>query len=109
MKRLMRMTLVLLAVCSLVLLSACGPKVDYRSAEAVEKALNAGEKLDGKIGRVKVNKVTDSGLGYVAEAGEHLNFYSVNDPMIKDGSTITVRIDTATNLLGVWMITYTKV
>ena len=93
MKRIGRILLAMLAVLSCVMLAACGPKVDYSSAEAVEKALNDGENLEGKLVRVKITKVESSALGYSAQAGEHLNFYSVTDPMIKDGSTITVRID----------------
>ena len=109
MKRFVRIILAALLVLSLAGLAACGPKVDYKNAEAVEKALRAGEKLDGKIVKVKINKVEKTELGWSARAGEKLSFFSVTDPMIKDGSTITVRIDTIVNLLGTYVITYTKV
>ena len=109
MKRFLRITMVLMAVMSMVLLSACGPKADYKNAEAVEKALKDGEKLEGKIVRVKITEVTKTEVGYSAKAGEHLSFFSLVDPAIKDGSTITVRVDTVVNLFGTYVITYTKV
>lgn len=108
MKKFLRIVLALVAVMSMVLLSACGPKADYRNAEAVEKALKAGEKLEGKVVRVKITEVAKTEVGYSARAGEHLSFFSLVDPAIKDGSTITVRVDTVVNLLGTYVITYTK-
>ena len=96
------------------LLLSCGASkkvsIDYGNAEAFEKALNAGENLEGKVVQfTAVDFRPDSMLGYNVWAGEHLNFISSRNPDIKAGDTVTVKALTIESSLGSWIITYEKV
>ncbi len=97
----------LVALLALVL-CACGDEaVDYSSAEDFEKALNAGESVEGKIVSFKVGTVTpDGALGHTIWAGEHLNFINSKDPGVKEGDTLKVKITKATDMLGSWILAY---
>lgn len=94
----------------LVTLTACGSaasKPDYTEAKA-ESALNAGKDLKGKTVQFKVDKVEpNSALGYNLQAGKHLNFVSQENPDVKKGSTVIVKVKKVANTLGSWVITYT--
>lgn len=67
--------------------------IDYGDAESFEAALNAGEKLEGKIVRfVAYEYHPDSGVGCNIWAGEHLNFVSDSDPGVRANDTVIVRV-----------------
>lgn len=107
MKKLLAILLSLTLVLSLV---ACGEKVevtpDY-DVVAFEQALNNGENLTGKTVVVTVNElVPNSAFGYNIQAGEHLNFCSPDNPNVKVGDTITVKVGEVTSMLGSYVISY---
>ena len=107
-KRAAALVLVLCVVFSLALY-ACKSKneADYTDAAEFEKALNEGRNVKGKTVRFQVEELSpDSPFGFCLLAGEHLNFCSLNDPGIKEGQTITVKVTEVTNLLGSWVIYY---
>lgn len=82
-------------------------KADFGSAEDFEAALNAGQDLTGKTVTFKVKSVhPDSILGHNLWAGEHLNFISDEDPGIKSGDIVTVKVTKISNSLGSWIIHY---
>lgn len=109
----MKKTLVLIISIILILsmcfaFTSCG-KVDYESAEALEEALNAGEDCEGKIAVIKVVEYNPTGaLGYTIWSGEHLNFISAENPKVKEGDEIKVKITKVKSLLGSWIINYEK-
>ena len=73
----------------------------------VEKLLNDGEDVEGKIVRFEVDEVRKNALGYyVIWAGDHLNFMSEDDPDVKEGEKVTVEITEVQNVLGSWIISY---
>lgn len=91
---------------------ACGKEVilDYGDASAFEKALNAGENLEGKTVQFEAMELhPDSASGYNVWAGEHLNFISSRNPDIKAGDIVTVRATEIESALGSWLIKYEKV
>ncbi|WP_225046998.1 hypothetical protein [Lacticaseibacillus kribbianus] len=106
-----KVVLTVLTVLSfLLVLTACsGAKAaDYPTAAKAEAALNAGKKLDGKTVSFKVTKVEPkSVLGYNLQAGEHLNFVSQDNPGVKKGDVVTVKVKKAGNVLGSFVISYT--
>ena len=84
--------------------------IDYGDAESFEKALNAGENLEGKVVRFTALEFhPDSAVGYNVWAGKHLNFISSRNPDIKAGDTVVVRTSEITSSLGSWFIKYEKV
>lgn len=92
--------------------AACGNKeaktADY-STEQAEKALNDGEDITGKTVNVEVdNLVPDGTLGYTIWSGEHLNFVSSENPDVKKGDTMIVKVKEVTSTLGSYIITYDK-
>ena len=85
-------------------------KVDYPNVEDFEAALNAGEDLTGKTVTFTVLEVhPSSAFGYNLYAGEHLNFVSSKNPGVKEGDTITVKVEEVNSILGSWIISYKKV
>ena len=114
MKRFLAILVSLVLVLSLV---ACGgnagndsnaeAKPDYEDVVTFESALNAGEDLTGKTVAFTVNElVPDSAFGYNIHAGEHLNFCSPNNPGVKTGDTLTVKVTEVTSMLGSYLIGY---
>lgn len=111
MKKLLAILMSFTLVLSLV---ACGGntevKPDYEDTVAFEEALNDGEDLTGKTVVVTVNElVPDSAFGYNLQAGEHLNFCSPDNPNVKAGDTITVKVTEVTSMLGSYIISYEMV
>ncbi|WP_203624616.1 hypothetical protein [Lacticaseibacillus sp. 866-1] len=100
----------LVAVLSvLFVLTACGQKqADYPTAAKAESALNASKELKGKTVTFKVKKVEpSSAFGYNLETGKHLNFVSTDNPDVKKGDTVTVKVKKVASTLGSYVITYT--
>lgn len=82
--------------------------LDYESAEIFEKALNDGEKVNGKTVRFDVLEYKpDSAMGINCWSGEHLNFISESELDVSKGDII---IGCVTNepskTLGSWKIKY---
>lgn len=105
---------ILLVFTVAVSLTACGQntgfKVDYENSEVFEEALNKGEQLEGKTVTFMVSEVVpDSAFGYNLQAGEHLNFCSANNPGVKAGDTVTVKITEVTSMLGSYILNYEKI
>jgi len=88
-------------------LASCGQKkADYTAAKA-ETALNAGKDIEGKTVSFTVKKVVpDSAFGYNLETGKHLNFTSSENPKVKKGDKVTVKVKKVTSMMGSWIITY---
>lgn len=93
-------------------LTACGasqPKADYTEAQA-EKKLNAGDDIKGKTIKIKVQKLDPkSAFGYNIQAGKHLNFVSNENPNVKKGDSLIVKVKKVESTLGSFVITYSKV
>src|SRR5581483_4559361 len=93
------------------LLVGCGSakqpaKPDY-TTEQVEAALNKGDNVVGKTVSVKVETVVpNSAFGYNIEAGQHLNFVSSENPNVKTGDTIVVKVTKVQSALGSYIINY---
>jgi predicted RNA-binding protein with TRAM domain len=97
--------LILFALCS------CSTKqsvtLDYANAQDFEAALNNGDDLTGKTVSVTISEVIpDSAFGYNLTAGEHLNFCSTENPNVKAGETITVKVTKVESMLGSYIISY---
>lgn len=83
-------------------------KADYSGTKA-ETALNSNKNIDGKTVKFKVNKVEpNSEFGYNLETGKHMNFASSDNPNVKKGDTVTVKIKQAKSFVGSWIISYTN-
>lgn len=94
-----------------ILLASCGNKTvraDYSTKQA-EAALNAGKDLKGKTVNVTVNRLEpSSAFGYNIETGKHLNFVSEDNPHVKKGQKLVVKVKKVTSQLGSFIITYDK-
>jgi predicted RNA-binding protein with TRAM domain len=93
-------------------LAGCGTggtvKADY-TTEQFESALNKGDNLVGKTVSVKVEKlVPNSTFGYNIEAGKHLNFVSTDNPNVKQGDTVILKVKKVESVLGSYVISYDK-
>ena len=104
-----------IAAVTLMLTTGCGrttaqaTKPDFADAAAFETALNNGDDVKGKTVTFKVNElVPNSALGYNLQAGEHLNFVSAENPGIKAGETVTVKVTKVESMLKSWIIAYEK-
>lgn len=111
MKKLFTIILAFVLTLSLV---ACGGnteiEVDYENATAFEEALNKGEEMTDKTVAFTVNElVPDNAFGYNLQTGEHLNFCSTNNPGVKVGDTITVKVTEVSSMLGSYIINYEMV
>lgn len=88
-------------------LFSCGVNADYKDAEGFESALNSGEELSGKTVTFTVNKIApNSAFGYNLQAGEHLNFCSPSNPDVKEGDTLTVKVESVKSVLGSYIVYY---
>ena len=85
--------------------------LDYGDEQAFEAALNNGDDLVGKTVVFKAGEIhPDSKLGYNIWSGEHLNFVSKDDPGIKVGDSVAVRITKVENMFtDSWVLNYEKV
>jgi predicted RNA-binding protein with TRAM domain len=104
--------LFVLLSCFLILalaLVGCGKtKVDFTTKQ-FETALNKGENVEGKTVSVKVNKIVpNSVFGYNIEAGKHLNFVSNDNPDVKKGETVILKVKQVKSTLGSYIIYYEK-
>lgn len=113
-KTMKKLLAILISLTLVLSLAACGEnteiKPDYENAVSFEQALNDGEDLTGKTVTVTVNElVPDSAFGYNIQAGEHLNFCSPDNPGVKAGDTITVKVTEVTSMLGSYVIGYEMV
>lgn len=83
-------------------------KLDYADAASLEKALNDGVKVNGKIIQFDVVEYKpDSALGINCWSGEHLNFISEEELDVGKGNIIVGRIiEEPTKTLGSWVIHY---
>jgi ribosomal protein S17 len=95
-----------------LLLAGCGTsktiKADYTTTQ-FETALNKGDNLNGKTVSVKVdNFVPNSAFGYNIEAGKHLNFVSSDNPNVKKGDILIVKVTKVASALGSYVISYEK-
>lgn len=89
-------------------LTGCGgsEKADY-TTEEFETALNQGVNVDGKTVLVEVlDFKPNSKLGANIHAGEHLNFISLENPGVKKGDKVLVKVRKTGNLLGSFIIDY---
>lgn len=60
--------------------------------------------------RIKVKEFhPESKLGYNIWAGEHLNFISSDNPDVKEGDSITIKVTKVEKMLGSWIIKYKKI
>lgn len=102
-----KLLLVIVSLSCLFMLAGCGQKkADYTAAKA-ETALNAGKDIEGKTVSFTVKEVVpDSAFGYNLEAGKHLNFTSSENPKVKKGDKVTVKVKKVTSMMGSWIITY---
>jgi predicted RNA-binding protein with TRAM domain len=96
----------------LLLLAGCGSnktvKADYTTKQ-FETALNKGDNLEGKTVSVTVNKlVPNSAFGYNIEAGKHLNFVSPDNPNVKKGDKLILKVTKVASALGSYVISYEK-
>lgn len=102
---------ILISLALVLSLAACGGntevKPDYDDVVTFEQALDNGEDLTGKTVVVTVKEfVPDSAFGYNIQAGENLNFCSANNPGVKAGDTVTVKVSEVTSMLGSYIISY---
>ncbi|QCQ04115.1 hypothetical protein FAX13_05670 [Ligilactobacillus animalis] len=102
-----KLVLFIVSLSCLFMLASCGQKkTDYTAAKA-ETALNAGKDIEGKTVSFTVKEVVpDSAFGYNLEAGKHLNFTSSENPKVKKGDKVTVKVKKVTSMMGSWIITY---
>lgn len=108
MKRFMSFFVVLIVIClSLVACSNEPVVIDYPNVSDFEAALNAGEDLVGKTVTFTVKEfVSDSAFGYNLQAGEHLNFCSTDNPGMKTGDTVSVRVISVKSIMKSFIIEY---
>ena len=83
-------------------------EIDYSDAASFEKALNDGEKVNGKVVQFDVIEYKpDSALGINCWSGEHLNFISDEELDVKKGDIVIGRVKKEpTKALGSWRISY---
>ncbi len=83
-------------------------KLDYADAASLEKTLNDGVKVNGKIVQFDVVEYKpDSAMGINCWSGEHLNFISEEELDVGKGNIIVGRItEEPTKTLGSWVIHY---
>lgn len=94
------------------LLSACAneTKVDFTNEADFESALNAGDDLTGKVVTITVDTlVPNSVCGYNIQTGDHLNFCSTNNPGVKEGDSITVKVTEISSMIGSYLIQYEQI
>jgi predicted small lipoprotein YifL len=100
---------ILVALLVIISFTGCGSKPDY-TEEKAEAALNDGKDLKGKTVKIKVTEFIEDGpLGHTIQAGEHLNFISSENPKVKAGDELIVKIKAVESALGSYLIDYEKV
>ncbi|MBQ8317249.1 MAG: hypothetical protein IJX85_11680 [Lachnospiraceae bacterium] len=81
--------------------------IDYENAELYETALNEGRETIGNIVKFEVVEYHPGSIaGYNAWAGEHLNFISQEDVMLKSDDVVTGRVVSVKQEIGSWFIEY---
>jgi predicted RNA-binding protein with TRAM domain len=92
-----------------LVLAGCGTvKPDYTTKQ-FETALNKGDNMEGKTVSVEVSKIVpNSAFGYNIEAGKHLNFVSTDNPNVKKGDKVILKVKQVKSVLGSFIITYEK-
>jgi len=94
-----------------MLLTGCGKenvKPNYTTKQ-FETALNKGENLEGKTVSVEVDKVVpNSAFGYNIQTGKHLNFVSTENPDVKKGDKVVLKVEKVESALGSFIISYEK-
>ena len=108
MKKLFKITvLVITMFCLTFVVTACGQKKADYTAKTAESALNAGKDIEGKTVKFKVEKLEpNSAFGYNMEAGKHLNFVSSDNPKVKQGDTVFLKVKKVTSTMGSYVISY---
>ena len=97
-----KVKMILACLFGMFVLTACAKAVepDYTTQEA-EAALNDGDDLEGKTVEITVDAYEPSGtLGYTIQTGEHLNVVSNENPKVKVGDTLVVKINKVENVLN---------
>ena len=90
-------------------LAGCGKAKPEYTEQDFEQALVAGENLDGKTVEIVVKELKpQSAFGYNVIAGEHLNFVSPENPNVKVGDKLVLKVTKTTSLMGSWIMTYEK-
>lgn len=110
MKKLLKSIALICAVLGLTFVAVgCGQtKPDY-TAKTAESSLNAGKDLEGKTVKFKVTTYEPASFfGYNMETGKHLNFVSQDNPKVKKGDTVTVKVKKVTSTMGSFIITYSN-
>lgn len=104
----MRKLLVVLLL-SVGMLVACEEEVlvaDY-TIEEFEEALNNNVIVNGKTVELVIEDIApNSKLGHNLQAGEHLNFVSIENPGYEIGDTVIVTIVDVGNIFGSYIIAY---
>lgn len=96
-------------LCLTAVVTACGQKKADYTAKTAESALNAGKNIEGKTVKFKVQKLEpNSAFGYNMEAGKHLNFVSNDNPKVKKGDTVFLKVKKVSSTLGSYVITYSN-
>ncbi|WP_125708089.1 hypothetical protein [Companilactobacillus zhongbaensis] len=106
-----KLFMLLTLILSIVTISACAQNksADYNSEKSFETALNKGKDLENKTVKIKVNKIVpNSAFGYNIQTGKHLNFVSDDNPKVKKGDTLILKVKNIKSVLGSYIITYDK-
>lgn len=106
-----KILLILTLFVSIITVSACGQAktADYPNVNKFETALNDGKDVENKTVKIKVDKlVPNSAFGYNIQTGKHLNFVSNDNPKVKKGDKLIVKVKKVTSTLGSYVITYDK-
>lgn len=104
-----KLKVLLVAILAMFFLAACSSSEPDYTTEQAESALNEGENIEGKTVEITVDKfIPDGTLGYTIWTGEHLNFVSSENPEVKEGDTITVKVTKVESALGSFIINYEK-
>ena len=68
---------------------------------------NNGDKIDGKTVSFTVTDYSpNSAFGYNLMTGKDLNFVSSDNPGVKKGAKVIVKVKEVKSLMGSWIITY---
>ena len=104
-----KILLLMISIILMVNLAACGANytVDYDDEADFEAALNDGVDVVGKVVKITAKDlVPDSAFGYNVHAGEHLNFCSKDDPKVKVGDELIVKVTKVTEVYGSYVLDY---
>ncbi|WP_370649467.1 lipoprotein [uncultured Ligilactobacillus sp.] len=102
-----KLFLLILSLSCLFMLASCGQKKPDYTAKEAETALNNGDKIDGKTVSFTVTDYSpNSAFGYNLMTGKDLNFVSSDNPGVKKGAKVIVKVKEVKSLMGSWIITY---